>query len=97
MLTTANITRRPQRRQVPHSTMHLFEVGQAVRLKHSLWGTGNVYLITAKLPPVGDAPQYRIRNEGEKFERMATQDNLAHALTSTGGASAALLERSFGP
>jgi hypothetical protein len=96
MTAMTDISRRPVWRRVTPPSSHAFAVGQAVCLKRALLGIGNVYLITAQLPPVGDAPQYRIRNEGEKFERVATQDNLEYAPAATGGARAAFLERSFG-
>ena len=71
-------------------------LGQAVRLKGGMWPSGNVYLITAKLPPSGDSPQYRIRNDTEKFERMATQANLELANPSTDDQGVIAIEKSFG-
>jgi|ERR1700722_18869242 hypothetical protein len=55
---------------------HLYANGQSVRLKNGYMSVGNVYRIIASLPPNGDTPQYRIRNEAEKFERMALQSDL---------------------
>lgn len=71
-----NIARPSPQRMVAASSTHQFRVGQAVRLKHLLWGGANLYRITATLPPAGDSPQYRIQCDGEKFERVARQDNL---------------------
>ena len=55
---------------------HNFAQGQAVRLKNAVLSSGSVYRITASLPPTGDSPQYRIRNETENFERMAREQDL---------------------
>jgi hypothetical protein len=55
---------------------HSFSLGQAVRLTGGFRTSGNVYIVTAMLPANEGSPQYRIRNEDEKFERMATQANL---------------------
>lgn len=58
---------------------HVFEVGQTVRLKGGaarLANSGGLYRVTRTLPPVGDAPQYRIRSEDDAHERVTTQDSL---------------------
>jgi len=96
MMTAANIARRFKRPLHPQPATHLFSVGQAVRLKGGFRRSDDIYLITAKLPPSGDSPQYRIRNADERFERATTQDNLEHVRASTGGESATLVEKSFG-
>jgi hypothetical protein len=95
-MTQANTSQRTKRSLLPHSATHLFTVGQAVRLKGGFRRAADIYLITAKLPPSGDAPQYRIRNHDEQFERVTTQDNLQSVATPTGGESATLIEESFG-
>lgn len=77
-------------------TPHLFALGQAVRLRSGFLPSGDSYLVTALLPPRGDLPQYRIRNEGEKFERMATQAELELLSAPAGGEKVSLLEKSFG-
>jgi len=82
MMTAANIARRFKRSLQSHAATHLFTVGQAVRLKSGFLRPGNIYIITAKLPPSGDLPQYRVRNDDEKFERMATQADLEIVSTS---------------
>ena len=76
---------------------HLYMMGQIVRLK----GEGlvpsqsaNTYRITGTLPPRGDSPQYRIRNDHECYERVATQDSLEPVRISPGFASA-LVEGTF--
>jgi hypothetical protein len=57
---------------------HFFAVGQKVRLKTSRTqpGSKDVYTITAVLPVLGTLPQYRIRNEAERHERVTTEDQL---------------------
>lgn len=72
---------------------HQFQLGQVVRLTGGLWPSGNVYVITALLPPVGDVLQYRIRNEAEKFDRMAAQNHLE--LADAGADSSKLVEQSY--
>ena len=57
---------------------HFFAVGQNVRLKTSRTqpGSKDVYTITAVLPVLGTLPQYRIRSETERHERVTTEDQL---------------------
>lgn len=84
-------TRRP-RREAP---THLFAVGQNVRLKSGFGMTSlptSIYHITGKLPARGDSPQYRIRSDEERHERVVTQDNL----TGISHSNASLIERTFG-
>lgn len=78
---------------------HQFAVGQAVRLKsnfRTFLKTEDIYYITGTLPPQGASPQYRIRNDGERHERMTTQDHLEPVRVSPAGDGAALIERTFG-
>jgi len=86
---------RPVRRE---AATHLFAVGQAVRLKGG-FGTfpkiAEIFRITARLPPRGDSPQYRIRNDGELHERVTTQDSLEPVGESSPGDSITLIERTF--
>ncbi len=61
---------------------HVFKVGQTVKLKSVLGRRApqtDLYRITATLPPRGGSPQYRIRNDDERHERVATQDSLEQA------------------
>ena len=58
------------------SLAHRFALGEAVRLKDGFRTLGAVFVVTAKLPPKDGSPQYRIRNEAERFERMAMQSSL---------------------
>ena len=88
-------TARPARGEMQ---TYLFNVGQTVRLKGGLRGPvrpADLYHITAKLPPLGDSLQYRIRNDDERYERVTTQDSLEPVGTSQPG-SATLIERTFG-
>ncbi len=97
-MTNAPISsRRVKPPRAPLQGAHLYKVGQAVRLKSGFWPTGDTYLITATLPPRGDSPQYRIRNEEERFERVTTQDNIEDIAPPPVGDDAALIEKSFGP
>jgi hypothetical protein len=78
---------------------HLFTTGQTVRLKGGFGlqsQSAHIYRITATLPPKGDSQQYRMRNDAENYERVATQDSLEAVSippTSPGGA---LIEGTFG-
>jgi hypothetical protein len=85
---------RPIRRE---AATHLFAVEQAVRLKGGFGTfstTAEIYRITATLPPRGDSLQYRIRSDGERHERVATQDSLESVDRSPGDAMT-LIERTF--
>lgn len=78
---------------------HLFTVGQAVRLKGSFGRpsrSADIYHITGTLPPTGDSPQYRIRNNDECHERVTTQDSLEPVDMSQSSDGATLIERTFG-
>lgn len=91
--------RRNQRPLRHEAAAHLYAVGQAVRLKGRLGSfkeTAEIYHITGTLPPKGDSPQYRIRNDGERHERVTTQDNLELIQETSTGENAILLERTFG-
>lgn len=79
------------------ASKHLFEVGQAVRLRGSFGTfqkTAEIYRVTGMLPSDGYSPQYRIRNEEERHERVTTQDDLEPVSISQSGPS--LTERTFG-
>src|ERR1700722_15028882 len=78
---------------------HLFTTGQIVRLKGGFGlqsQSADTYRITATLPPRGDSQQYRIRNDGEHYERVATQDSLEAVRISPAGPRGALFEGPFG-
>jgi hypothetical protein len=77
----------------------LFDIGQAVRLKGGVGlgpKTGEIYRVTATLPPKGNSLQYRIRSEGESHERVVTEDSLERIAASAPDSGAALIERTFG-
>jgi hypothetical protein len=76
MTISANIPERFRRSPRPIAATHLFRVGETVRLKGPFLRDGDIFLITASLPPSGESPQYRIRNDNEKFERMARETEL---------------------
>ena len=78
---------------------HLFTTGQIVRLKGGFGlqsQSAHTYRITCMLPPKGDSQQYRIRNDAENYERVATQDSLEPVSISPAGPSGALIEGTFG-
>jgi hypothetical protein len=95
-MTATNVQQRNARPIRRDSPTHLFTVGQAVRLKGGPSRSAAIYHITGTLPPRGDSPQYRIRNDGERHERMTTQDNLEPVGMSQSGDGATLIERTFG-
>lgn len=82
------------------SSLHLYAVGEMVRLKGGFGisaDAGSVYRIMATLPARGDSPQYRIRSDDERHERVATQETLEPARSQAGGGSGAtLMEKTFG-
>lgn len=58
---------------------HRFAVGQTVRLTNRIGlarDTAETYRITAQLPERDTFPQYRIRSDDERHERVATEDSL---------------------
>jgi hypothetical protein len=62
--------------------IHRFAVGQSVRLKSTFGlptGTPSTYRVTAILPERNNSPQYRIRSDEERYERVTTEDNLESA------------------
>lgn len=87
---------RPIRRE---AASHLFVVGQLVRLKSGFkqsLNASDIYRITATLPPRGNSPQYRIRNDEERYERVATQDSLEQVAVALPADNTTLIERTFG-
>lgn len=98
-MTTPSIQRRTARADRRETPMHLFTIGQAVRLRggfRTFPKTSEVYRITGMLPPREDSPQYRIRNDDERHERVTTQDNLELVRPSQFSEGATLIERTFG-
>jgi len=87
---------RPVRRD---AATHLFAVGQAVRMRVGLGGatlSSDIYHITGTLPPRGDSPQYRIRNDDERHERVITQASIEPLDMSRSRCGPTLLETTFG-
>jgi hypothetical protein len=56
----------------------------------------DIYHITARLPAKGDELQYRIRNDGERHERVTTQGNLEAIGFLPATKTETLIERTFG-
>ena len=78
---------------------HLFTTGQTVRFKGGFGlqsQSAHTYRITGMLPPKGDSQQYRMRNDAENYERVATQDSLEAVSLSPPGPGGALIEGTFG-
>ena len=84
---------RPIRRE---DATHLFAVGQTVRLRSGFGKTAEIYRITGTMPPRENSPQYRIRNDAERHERVTTQDSLEPADVPRSDDHATLIERTFG-
>lgn len=87
---------RPTHREAP---THLYALGESVRLKGSFSTfpkSKEIYHVTGRLPPRGDSLQYRIHSDGERYERMATEDSLEPVPASPDEKGETLLERTFG-
>ncbi|MBS1164802.1 MAG: hypothetical protein H6R00_827 [Proteobacteria bacterium] len=96
-MTTADMLLRanPAVRRGPSTPV--FKIGDSVLLKPSFQyaSAEGVYRITALMPSDGQ-PQYRIRNEEERYERVAQQDSLELATaSSTPTTRAMLIKRTF--
>ncbi len=60
-------------------TAHRFAVGDQVRIKGGFGAQpsdADMFRVTATMPPAGLSLQYRIRNEEERHERVAKEENL---------------------
>ena len=74
---TAPVSR--TRRRLPNDSTHRFGIGQMVTMKRRYGlpiDPADLFRITATLPLRDNSPQYRIRNEHESHERVATEDSL---------------------
>jgi hypothetical protein len=95
-----NIRRPGVRHAPPVNDTHIFAIGQIVRMKSGLpvpaSVTAETFQITATLPPSGNSPQYRIRSEKERYERVTTQDNIELVSPKKSGSNSSLMERTFG-
>jgi hypothetical protein len=90
----------PQRPARNDAHAHLYKIGQSVRL---MSGYGhhpqytNLYRVTGTLPPMGASPQYRIRSDYERYERVALEGDLELVRApQTAKATKPLLEKAFG-
>ncbi len=79
------------------TSSHLFAIGQSVRLKGfgKPFSPMDTYRITGILPPRENSPQYRIRNDDERHERVITQDSLEPVHVSPTRDGTKLNERTF--
>jgi hypothetical protein len=58
---------------------HRFSIGQSVRIpnRHGLLDTNNLrFTVTGKMPAKDRSPQYRIRSDEERHDRVVTEDML---------------------
>lgn len=98
-MTTTDIIRSHRRQARHEDARHLFTVGQAVRMRRGFGvsvSPTDLYHIISTLPPRGGSPQYRIRNDEERHERMTTQDCLEPVGAPQSADAATLIERTFG-
>ena len=92
-----NHTRRNLRPTRSEPATHLFAIGETVRMKgFGMFPKADIYHITARLPAKGDELQYRIRNDGERHERVTTQGNLEAIGSLPASRTETLIERTFG-
>jgi hypothetical protein len=100
MTSVATLVHRNARPTRQDPAIHLFAVGQTVRLKSNfgMHSTGNteIYRVTGTMPPKAGSPQYRIRNDDERYERVTTQDDLEPVCDLLSGDNPTLIERTFG-
>jgi len=76
---------------------HLFRIGQLVRMKSRFGApprTAEIYRVTGTMPARDNSPQYRIRNDEERHERVASEDSLESVEPSHDEET--LIERTFG-
>jgi hypothetical protein len=98
-MTATGFMRRNSRLTHHEAPIHLYALGQSVRLKRSFSTfpkSTEIYHITGRLQPRGDSLQYRIRSHGERYERMATEDSLEPVPVLPDEEGETLLERTFG-
>lgn len=68
----------------PTAPAHLYSIGQIVRLKSRVGvssKTAEFFHVTGTLPARDNSLQYRIRNDDERHERVASEDNLEPVAT----------------
>lgn len=84
-------------RQPQAKPTHRFHIGQTVRMRSHFGisaSTAELFRITGTLPARDNSPQYRIRNDGERHERVATEDSLELVAAQT-AVGADHVERTF--
>jgi predicted ABC-type sugar transport system permease subunit len=78
-------------------TSHIYAIGQSVSFARPP-GVGSklseVFVVTALLPPLGGGAaglefQYRIKSEGESYERVAVEHQLSSVIEAKNASSAA--------
>lgn len=82
------------RYRAPERPAHALAVGQFVKM-NGLLGRSETYLITGTMPARNNSPQYRIRNDGERYERVATEDVLV-LVEPSAASHEGLIARTFG-
>jgi len=78
---------------------HKFKVGQTVRLESGARAAASpeqVYRVVGTLPARNGYPQYRVRNSGEAYERVVTEDQLARLQDADVDQNQSLREKTFG-
>lgn len=88
----------PTRRAARPEPRHLFAIGDAVHMKsgfRQLADEKGVYRVTATMPARDGVPQYRIRNDDERHERVTTQEHLLPANSAPQSSRSSLIERTF--
>ena len=58
---------------------HLFAVGERVLLDSNMRRSADrtdVFVVKTRMPPVGAQLQYRVKTEGEPFDRVVTEGQL---------------------
>jgi hypothetical protein len=99
MSTSRNQRRRSTSEDKNDPLVHKFKVGQTVRFKPNLREAiipDQDYRIVANLPVRDDSPQYRIRNSGERHERVTTQEQLMAANEKEADPAGNLMDETFG-
>lgn len=73
------MARLPVDRTLPTQTeSHRFRIGQSVTVESpTIQQKPGKFRITARLPPTGPHLQYRVKHEGEAFERVVSEHQLS--------------------
>jgi len=87
---------RSERHETP---VHVFAIGQAVRLRASFVTPAlltDLFRITGQMPAQAGSLQYRIRSADERHERVTTQESLEAVDVWQPDSGSSLLETTFG-